>query len=118
MTTPDLDAVVLPPLPAPWDYCYIWIGPYGACKFSIAPHNGRQCDEAVSIYIESHMQSYATAAVLADRDRRAAPSEGAMRFAGWFREIPSAMNYRLWEQGGPEQNPDGRDVALYERREP
>jgi hypothetical protein len=33
-------------------------------------------------------------------------------FAGWFREIPSHMSYRLWEQGGAEQQPC--DVALYE----
>ena len=35
----------------------------------------------------------------------------AMQFAGWFSELPSAMSYRLWEQGGHEQQ-DG-DVALY-----
>jgi hypothetical protein len=34
------------------------------------------------------------------------------RFAGWFRELPSGMSYRLWEQGGHEQTPG--DVALYE----
>lgn len=33
-------------------------------------------------------------------------------FAGWFREVPSAMSHRLWEQGGAEQRPG--DVALYE----
>lgn len=34
------------------------------------------------------------------------------QFAGWFREHPSAMSYRLWEQGDDEQQ-DG-EVALYE----
>ncbi len=34
------------------------------------------------------------------------------RFAGWFSECKSAMSYRLWEQGGYEQQPG--DVALYE----
>lgn len=34
------------------------------------------------------------------------------KVAGWFREIPSAMSYRLWQQGGHEPEPG--DVALYE----
>jgi hypothetical protein len=34
------------------------------------------------------------------------------RFAGWFRELPSGMNYRLWEQCGAERSPGA--VALYE----
>ena len=98
MTTPDLDAVVLPPL---------------------GPHDHPDHHAMTWTRIEiAAIQAYATAAILADRERRAAPSDGAMRFAGWFRELPSAMNYRLWEQGGPEQSADGRDVALYERREP
>ena len=41
----------------------------------------------------------------------AAEPAKAMQFAGWFSEMPSAMSYRLWEQGGHEQQ-DG-DVALY-----
>lgn len=34
------------------------------------------------------------------------------RFAGWFREIPSAMCHRLWEQSV--QLNTGNEVALYE----
>lgn len=34
------------------------------------------------------------------------------RFAGWFREQKSGMSYRLWEQGGHEQQ--AGEVALYE----
>ena len=37
-----------------------------------------------------------------------------LRFAGWFAETPSAMSYRLWEQGGHERDPDVNEVALYE----
>jgi len=36
----------------------------------------------------------------------------SLRLAGWFYELPSAMSYRLWEQGH-EDEPDM--VALYER---
>lgn len=36
-------------------------------------------------------------------------------FAGWFRELPSGMSYRLWEQGGHESQPGY--VALYEDRQ-
>lgn len=42
--------------------------------------------------------------------RQALPDRAT--FAGWFREVPSAMSHRLWEQGGAEQRPG--DVALYE----
>ena len=35
------------------------------------------------------------------------------RLAGHFRELPSAMSYRLWEQAGHEAEPG--TVALYER---
>lgn len=34
------------------------------------------------------------------------------RFAGFFRELPSAMSHRLWEQSG--QQHTGNEVALYE----
>lgn len=34
------------------------------------------------------------------------------RFAGWFREERSAMSYRLWTQGGADQQPG--EIALYE----
>ena len=91
MTTPDLDAVVLPP--------YIY---------------GREAAQNENVWTEAAVR----AAVLADRARRAAPSDGAMRFVGWFREIPSTINYRLWEQSWPAENDDGRDVMLYERCEP
>lgn len=37
---------------------------------------------------------------------------GGSKFAGWFKELPSGMNYRLWEQGGHDPGPG--DVALYE----
>lgn len=37
---------------------------------------------------------------------------GDRRFAGWFRELPSGMSYRLWEQGGATPCPG--DIALYE----
>ena len=37
-----------------------------------------------------------------------------LRFAGWFVETPSAMSYRLWDQGGQERDPDVNEVALYE----
>ena len=46
----------------------------------------------------------------ADMAREVEPAK-AMQFAGWFTELPSAMSYRLWEQGGHEQQ-DG-DLALY-----
>ena len=31
-----------------------------------------------------------------------------------FCEVPSAMSYRLWEQGGHERDPEIGEVALYE----
>ena len=34
-----------------------------------------------------------------------------LTFAGWFSEHKSGMSYRLWEQGGHDQNPG--EVALY-----
>jgi hypothetical protein len=37
-----------------------------------------------------------------------------LKFAGWFREVPSGMSFRLWEQGGYQWTPG--DVALYEWR--
>lgn len=37
-----------------------------------------------------------------------------LRFAGWFSEIPSAMSYRLWEQGGHDRDTYVNEVALYE----
>lgn len=43
----------------------------------------------------------------------AARPEPQYRHAGWFREVPSAMSYRLWEQGGHAQG-DG-EVELFER---
>jgi len=49
-------------------------------------------------------------ALIAAERERCAGQQG--RFAGWFREIPSAMSYRLWQQGGHEPEPG--DVALYE----
>ena len=39
------------------------------------------------------------------------PEQPTPEFAGWFRSVPSAMSYRLWEQGWHEQRPG--DVALY-----
>ena len=42
-----------------------------------------------------------------------AKKPAGLRFAGWFYELPSAMSYRLWEQGGHEEVPD--TVALYEQ---
>ena len=61
MTTPELDAVVLPPLPE-------WMLDDGITTLA-------------DFELRDHMGSYATAAVLADRERRAtaAPSDGAMR---------------------------------------
>ena len=50
----------------------------------------------------------AEAVAVAEKDLKGS----SYKFAGWFREIPSAMSYRLWQQGGHEQGPD--DVALYE----
>jgi hypothetical protein len=46
--------------------------------------------------------------VLWDAAQMAKPS----KFAGWFTEPPSAMSYRMWEQGGA--TPEPGDVALYE----
>lgn len=46
-------------------------------------------------------------------ERRKWRALGGYRFAGWFRELPSGMSYRLWAQGGHEQGP--HDTALYER---
>ena len=34
-----------------------------------------------------------------------------LTFAGWFSEHKSGMSYRLWEQGGHDQQPG--EVALY-----
>jgi hypothetical protein len=42
---------------------------------------------------------------------KSAPARIA-EFAGWFAELPSAMAYRLWEQGGHDQKPG--QCALYE----
>jgi hypothetical protein len=65
---------------------------------------------------ESHFYATITCAISAIDAALSAPQhshEAPHRsFAGWFREIPSAMSYRLWEQGGHEQTPG--DVALYE----
>jgi hypothetical protein len=43
------------------------------------------------------------AAVVRDGQQRPAQAT----FAGWFRELPSSMNYRLWEQGGHEATEGG-----------
>ena len=58
----------LPPLPVPWDHCYIWNGPYGARKFTIAPHNGRPCDKAVLIFTEDQLKAFAEEAVRLERE--------------------------------------------------
>ena len=56
MTTPDLDAVVLPPLPE-------WMLDDGITTLA-------------DFELRDHMGSYATAAVLADRERRAGEPDG------------------------------------------
>ena len=45
-------------------------------------------------------------------ERSAAVERARFKFAGYFTEIPSAMSYRLWEQGGADPEPGY--VALYE----
>ena len=55
------------PLPAPWDYCYEWDGPFGTRKFSAASHNGSRPDRSVPIYTPDQMHAHA-AAVSADKD--------------------------------------------------
>ena len=57
------------PLPAPWDYCYEWDGPFGTRKFSAASHNGSRPDRSVPIYTPDQMHAHA-AAVTAERDAR------------------------------------------------
>jgi hypothetical protein len=54
------------------------------------------------------------AGALMDRQRKRAQDAEVrgLRLAGWFYEVPSAMSYRLWEQGH-EDEPNM--VALYER---
>lgn len=56
------------------------------------------------------------ACAIAERDRLRAElasiEQRRGRFAGYFSELKSGMSYRLWEQGGHEQQ-DG-EVALYE----
>ena len=62
MTTPDINAVVLPPLPEH----------DGSAEANMQGHSegGYTC-EYVSAWSESLVRAYATAAVLADRERRA-----------------------------------------------
>lgn len=55
------------PLPAPWDYCYEWDGPFGTRKFSAASHNGSRPDRSVPIYTPDQMHTHA-AAVTAAKD--------------------------------------------------
>lgn len=57
------------PLPAPWDYCYEWDGPFGTRKFSAASHNGSRPDRSVPIYTPDQMHAHA-AAVSAAKDAR------------------------------------------------
>ena len=57
------------PLPAPWDYCYEWDGPFGTRKFSAASHNGSRPDRSVPIYTPDQMHAHA-AAVSAAMDAR------------------------------------------------
>jgi hypothetical protein len=52
-------------LPPPWDHCYVWNGPYGTRKFTVAKHNGRVCDDQVPVYTADQMRSYAASAVAA-----------------------------------------------------
>ena len=55
------------PLPAPWDYCYEWDGPFGTRKFSAASHNGSRPDRSVPIYTPDQMHTHA-AAVTREKD--------------------------------------------------
>ena len=66
------------PLPAPWDYCYEWDGPFGTRKFSAASHNGSRPDRSVPIYTPDQMHTHA-AAVTAERDARIKVLEDALR---------------------------------------
>ena len=65
------------PLPAPWDYCYEWDGPFGTRKFSAASHNGSRPDRSVPIYTPDQMHTHA-AAVTAAKDARIKVLEDAL----------------------------------------
>lgn len=52
----------LPPLPEPYDYYFVWSGPYGTRKFTPAPHNGREPDVTISVFTSVQMGDYAESA--------------------------------------------------------
>ena len=81
----------LPPLPA----SFTMLSEYRAPK---------PFDVQIAAYTANQMRAYARAAL--------EKSDAKMQFAGWFTEQPSAMSYRVWEQGGHDPKPE--DVALFE----
>ena len=56
-------------MPAPYDYCYEWDGPYGTRKFSAARHNGMEPTRSVPLFTETQMRAYAAQQVAAERER-------------------------------------------------
>jgi hypothetical protein len=75
-----------------------------ACKMPHAPK--WEDDHYANDWIEERWQGWQA------RGQAEPLTDRRHRFAGWFREVPSAMSYRLWEQMGADQQPG--DVALYE----
>ena len=51
-------------MPAPFDYCYEWDGPYGTRKFSAAQHNGMTPTRSVALFNEQQMRAFAMAALM------------------------------------------------------
>lgn len=65
------------PLPTPWDFCYVWNGPYGARKFTAAHHNGRQgrdSEHAWSLCRQMEQRAGRTGAQAASGARCAVPA--------------------------------------------
>ena len=78
------------PLPAPWDYCYEWDGPFGTRKFSAASHNGSRPDRSVPIYTPDQMHAHA-AAVSAAKDARIKVLEDQLAVAAM--QLINAIGY-------------------------
>jgi hypothetical protein len=52
----------LPPLPSPWDVCYLWREPTGLHRsFSAHHYNGRACDDQVLLYTQAELKEYGDA---------------------------------------------------------
>jgi hypothetical protein len=53
----------LPPLPSPWDYCYVWSNTYSGehRSFSANHYNGVACDTQVILFTADQMREYGKA---------------------------------------------------------